>query len=129
MQKPGIPTKYFLFAAFLSVTMIGCSNESKPEKQTTADIRAGKTVVDKECKGCHGLNGKGAAPSIPDLAGQRERYMIAALKEYKEGTRVHAALRSVATDLNDDERRDVAGFYASLPPIPAERENPGFLAL
>jgi cytochrome c553 len=118
-QRPGIPTKYLLFAVFLSVTMVGCSKESTPEKPSAADIRAGRAVADKECKGCHGLDGKGAAPGIPNLAGQRGRYIIAALNEYKEGKRVHAALRAVATDLNDDQTREVAAFYASLPPIPA----------
>ena len=87
--------KYFLLAMFLSVALIGCSEESKP-KQTTADISAGKAIVDKECKACHGLDGKGVAPGIPNLAGQRERYLLAALNEYKEGKRIHAALRSIA---------------------------------
>ena len=78
-------------------------------------------MADKECKACHGLDGKGAAPGIPNLAGQRGRYIMAALKEYKEGKRVHAALRSIATDLSEDQTRGVAAFYASLPPIPPER--------
>ena len=113
--------KYLLLAMFLSVALIGCSDESTPEKQTAADIRAGKAVAERECKGCHGLDGKGVAPGIPNLAGQRGRYIMAALKEYKDGKRVHAALRSIATDMNDDQTRGVAAFYASLPPIPAAK--------
>jgi cytochrome c553 len=120
-RKPGFPMKYFLLALFLSVVLIGCSEESKPSKQITADIRAGKTIVDKDCKACHGLNGKGVAPGIPNLAGQRERYILAALTEYKEGTRIHAALRSIATNMTDADRRNVAGYYSSLPPIPAAK--------
>jgi len=119
-QKPGFPLKYFLLATFLSMTLIGCSDENKPPK-STADIRAGKTIVDKDCKACHGLNGKGAAPGIPNLAGQRERYLLAALTEYKNGTRVHAALRSISTNLSDADRRNVAGYFASLPPIQAPK--------
>jgi cytochrome c553 len=110
--------KYLLPALFLSVMLIGCSDQSTQEKQTAADIRAGKVVADKECKACHGLNGKGTAPGIPNLAGQRGRYIMAALKEYKEGKRVHAALRTIAADLSEDQTRGVAAFYASLPPIP-----------
>jgi len=115
-RKPGFPMKYFLLAMFLSVALIGCSEESKP-KQTTADISAGKAIVDKECKACHGLDGKGVAPGIPNLAGQRERYLLAALNEYKEGKRIHAALRSIATSLTDADRHNVAGYYSTLPPI------------
>jgi cytochrome c553 len=117
-QTPGFPMKYFLLAAFLSVALIGCSDQNKP-KQSTADIAAGKAIVDKDCKACHGLNGKGAAPGIPNLAGQHERYILAALNEYKDGTRVHSALRSISTSLTDADRRNVAGYFASLPPIPA----------
>ena len=96
--------RHLLLAMFLSVALIGCSDEGTPEKQSAADISAGKVVADKECKGCHGLDGKGAAPGIPNLAGQRGRYIMAALKEYKEGMRVHAALRAIATDY--ERRRD-----------------------
>jgi cytochrome c553 len=110
--------KYLALAALLSIVLAGCSDESTPSKQTAADIRAGKVVAEKECKACHGLDGKGAAPGIPNLAGQRGRYIMSALAEYREGKRVHAALRSIATDMSDDEVRGVAAFYASLPPIP-----------
>ncbi len=122
-QTPGLAMKYFLLAVFLSVALIGCSNENTPEKQTAADIRVGRTVADKECKACHGLDGKGAAPGIPNLAGQRGRYIMEALNEYRDGKRVHAALRSIATDLNDDQIRGVAAFYASLPAVPAVKTS------
>ena len=109
--------RHFLIAVLLSATLVGCSNDSTPEKQSAADISAGKTVAERECKGCHGLDGKGAAPGIPNLAGQRGRYTMAALKEYKDGVRVHAALRAIATNMSDDDTRTVAAFYASLTPV------------
>src|ERR1022692_504050 len=112
-----VPMKHILLAMFLSVTLIGCSNESTPQQQSAADISAGKVVAEKECKGCHGLDGKGTAPGIPNMAGQRGRYIMAALQEYKEGKRVHAALRAIAADLSGDQTRAVAAYYASLPPI------------
>lgn len=111
--------KHLLLAMFLSVALIGCSDEGTPKKQSAADISAGRTVADKECKGCHGLDGKGAAAGIPNLAGQRGRYVMAALNEYKNGVRVHAALRTIAANMSADDTRAVAAFYASLPPAPA----------
>ena len=115
--------RHLLLAMFLSVALIGCSDQSTPEKQTAADIRAGRVVAEKECKACHGLDGKGTAAGIPNLAGQRGRYIMAALQEYKETKRVHAALRAIAADLSDNETRGVAAFYASLPPIPAVKTS------
>ena len=88
--------RYVALALLLSVTLIGCSDSSPDKQQSAADIAAGKAIADKECKGCHGLDGKGTAAGIPNLAGQRGRYLMASLKEYKDGVRVHAALRSIA---------------------------------
>ena len=91
--------KHFMLGIVLSV-LLGCSDKQESttkttsEKQAAADVSAGKAFVEQECKGCHGLNGKSAAPAIPHLAGQRERYLLAALKAYEEGKRTHAALRT-----------------------------------
>ena len=113
--------KHVVLALLMSVALIGCSDNGTPEKQSAADIQAGKVIADKECKGCHGLDGKGAAAGIPNLAGQRGRYVMAALNEYKNGVRVHAALRTIASNMSEADARAVAAFYASLPPIPAVR--------
>jgi cytochrome c553 len=113
--------KRILLAIFLSVTLAGCSDKGSPEKPTAADISAGKKLAEQECKGCHGLDGKGVAAGIPNLAGQRGRYIMAALKEYKDGVRVHAALRAIAANMTDDDTRTVAAFYASLTPVPAAK--------
>ncbi len=120
-QTPGFFMRHLLLALLLSVPLIGCSDQSSTDKPTAADIRAGKAVAERECKACHGLDGKGAAPGIPNLAGQRERYIMAALQEYKDRKRVHAALRAIATDLTDDQTRGVAAYYASLKPLPPEK--------
>jgi len=82
-----------------------------------ADIAAGKALAEQQCKGCHGMDGKGFAPGIPNLAGQRERYLIAALNEYKEGDRSHAALTSMAERMSKADEENVSAYYASQPPI------------
>ena len=77
--------KRFMLGIVFSVALIGCTNKEEPtakiatEKQATADVRVGKAFAERECKGCHGLDGRGAAPGIPHLAAQRERYLLAAI--------------------------------------------------
>ncbi len=110
--------KKILLAIFVSGVLAGCSDEGSSGKPSAADISAGKNVAERECKGCHGLDGKGVAVGIPNLAGQRVRYIQAALKEYKDGVRVHAALRAIAANMSDDNTRAVAAYYSSLAPIP-----------
>ena len=107
----------------LAAALIGCTDKGEPpakaaiDKQAAANIAAGRVFAERECKGCHGLDGRGAAAAIPHLAGQRERYLLAALKEYKDGKRTHAALREVAANMSDADARNLAAYFASLPPV------------
>ncbi len=105
----------------LSAALLGCPEKdhgpAKPEPLSAADLAAGKAIAERECKGCHGLDGRGAASGIPHLAGQRASYLVAALGEYEAGKRTHAALRDIAGHLSEPETRNVAGYYASLPPV------------
>jgi cytochrome c553 len=103
--------------------LLGCSEgeqtAQKAPAQPSGDAAAGKSFAERECKGCHGLDGKGAAPAIPHLAAQRESYLLASLRAYKEGKRVHAALKEIAAHMSDADARNLAAFYSRLPPVPA----------
>src|SRR3990170_7595447 len=115
--------KYLTLGIILSLALIGCTDKdmapakTAAEKPSTADISAGKTIADRDCKGCHGLNGGGAAPAIPHLAAQRESYLLASLNAYKEGKRTHAALKDMAGHMSEADLRNLAAYYASLPPV------------
>ena len=115
----------FMLAVLLSMALIGCTDkevaplQTTTAKPTTADIQAGKIIADRDCKACHGLNGGGAAPAIPHLAAQRENYLLASLKAYKDARRSHAALRDMATHMSEADMRNLAAYYASLPPVAA----------
>ena len=83
----------------LAVGLVGCSKEdagtAQPQKQPAADVAAGKMVAEQRCGTCHGIDGRGKGPAIPTLAGQPEAYLLAAMAEYKDGRRHHAALRAI----------------------------------
>ncbi len=126
--------RYLLLSVVLSAALAGCTEKSEPtpkssaagkaapmattpaEKPSAGDAAAGKAVAERECKACHGLDGKGVAPGIPHLAAQRDRYLLLALTEYKDVKRTHAALRELAGRLNPTELRNVVAYYASQPP-------------
>jgi cytochrome c553 len=115
--------KSFVLAIGLSLALIGCSekqgDKAASTSQGSADVAAGKALAQQQCAGCHGMDGKGTAPAIPHLAGQRERYLMASLAEYKDRKRSHAALRDIAMQLSSDEARNITTYYSSLSPIPA----------
>ena len=115
--------KQLLFAITLSVALFGCADkEGAPAGSTAgapmaADLGAGKALAERECKGCHGLDGRGTAPAIPNLAAQRESYLLESIAAYKEGRRTHAALRDMAERMSESELHNVIAYYASLPPV------------
>ena len=110
--------KNLLLAIALSAALIGCTDKKEPAVEAaTADIGAGKAIAERSCRTCHGLDGKGVAPAIPHLAAQRARYLLASLMEYKDGKRTHAALRDMTANMSAADMRNIAGYYASQPPI------------
>ena len=103
----------------LSLALFGCGEKKQETVKAVAkgDIAAGKVLAEKSCKACHGENGGSVAPAIPHLAAQREAYLLASLNEYKNGKRTHAALRDIATQMSEADLRNVAAYFASLPPV------------
>ena len=107
-----------------SFTLFGCTEKEPAGKgapvvasPSKANVGAGKAIAEKQCQACHGLNGGGVAPAIPHLAAQRELYLLASLKEYKEGKRTHAALRDLTKGMSDADMSNLAAYFASLPPV------------
>jgi cytochrome c553 len=117
--------KLLLLAVAVSIALIGCSDRKEsstgpaPESLAAADVAAGKVLAERDCRGCHGLDGRGTAPGIPHLAAQSERYLLASIAAYRDGKRTHAALRDMAAGMSDADVRNVVGYFASLPPVVA----------
>ena len=78
-----------------------------------ADIEAGKAKA-ATCAACHGANGISAIPTYPNLAGQKEAYIVAQLKAFKSGARDNAIMKPMATMLTEEDMKNVAAYYASL---------------
>lgn len=110
--------KNFVLGIALSVMLIGCTDKGTSTAQSVAgDVGAGKVIAERDCKACHGLDGRGVAPGIPHLAAQRVRFLLASLYEYKDGRRTHAALKGMAENMSDADLRNVAAYYASQLPV------------
>lgn len=115
--------KRIMMGVALAIALAGCGQSKdaarSAAKPATGDAAAGKEVAQQDCKSCHGMDGRGVAPAIPNLAAQRERYLVAALTEYKDGKRPHAALKDMTTHMTDAQLHNVAAYFASLPPVPS----------
>ncbi|NOX43955.1 MAG: cytochrome c [Gammaproteobacteria bacterium] len=77
------------------------------------DIEKGKTKSEL-CVGCHGENGISVSPIIPNLAGQKEAYLVNSLKDFKSGARKNGMMSPVAATISDDDINDIAAYFSSL---------------
>jgi hypothetical protein len=79
------------------------------------------------CAACHGPSGISVSDTVPNLAGQRARYIEAQLKFFKDGTRKEpgtvsraAIMSAIAAQLSAEEIANVAAYFESQP-----RATPG----
>jgi cytochrome c553 len=70
--------------------------------------------VAANCAGCHGANGLSANPEWPNLAGQNTGYLVASLNAFKDGSRNHRVMTSVAKTLGDADIENLAAYYAGV---------------
>ena len=72
------------------------------------------------CYGCHGVvDYKNAYPeySVPKLRHQNAAYLIAALQEYRDGTRPHPTMHAQASSLSDQDIEDIAAYLQGAEPV------------
>ena len=72
------------------------------------------------CYGCHGIpNYRNAYPDyrVPKLRHQHAAYIVAALQEYKAGTRSHPTMHAQASSLSEQDMEDIAAYLQGPEPI------------
>ena len=67
-------------------------------------------------------------PPFPTLRRSERAILLASLKEYKDGKRGHAALKDMTKQMSEADLRNVAAYFASLPPV-ANSHGAGHQAL
>ena len=83
-----------------------------------ADLAAGKAKVIAVCAECHGLNGISVIANFPNLAGQKELYLRAQLKAFKEGKRKNQEMSLIVKQISNADIANVAAYFAGLPCAP-----------
>ena len=112
-----------LIALSASLALAGCGEE-QAQGPAAVDVDAGKAFVQAHCTGCHTLEGGGKTGEIPNLAGQPQDYLVGAMNAYREGSRHHSALQGLISGTSDEQVRNIAAYFAGLPPLPAEPPKP-----
>ena len=77
------------------------------------DAAAGK-AKSATCAGCHGAAGISANPLWPNLAGQKEAYMVKQMKAFRDGKRSDPMMSPMAKPLSDADIDNLAAYFSSL---------------
>lgn len=79
----------------------------------SADISLGKekSVL---CMGCHGAQGISISPDIPNLAGQKDAYLVTTLKDFRAEVRKNPIMNSMVKTLTDADIENLAAYFSSL---------------
>ena len=80
-----------------------------------ADIAAGKSKA-AVCAACHGSNGISQIPMYPNLAGQKEQYLVLQIKAFRDGERKNMLMAPMVAGLSDADITNLSAYYASLDP-------------
>jgi cytochrome c553 len=111
-----------LLAAALSAAALGANAQAPIAGKSDS----GKNKI-YQCQGCHGIaDWKTAFPEVyrvPKLGGQKAAYLVAAMKAYKSGERDFGTMRTMVSDLSDQDMADIAAYYAAEPQAQARSDD------
>lgn len=98
-----------LLTALSAIALVASANIAFAGGDAAAG--AAKAAV---CAGCHGPKGISFAPMYPNLAGQKDAYLVTQLKAFKAKTRVNATMNAMAAPLSNTDIANLAAHFSSL---------------
>lgn len=70
------------------------------------------------CANCHGEDGVSKLPEVPNLAGQNPSYLLEQIRKFGSGERKDQFMQGLIKVLKEEERLQIALFYAGNPVSP-----------
>ena len=100
-----MPAKKSLAMLLSSILMLGSTQLlAAPSASMLADT----------CAGCHGAAGISNNPLWPNLAGQKDAYLVKQMKAFRDGTRTDPMMSPMAKPLTDADIDNLAAYFSSL---------------
>jgi cytochrome c553 len=88
--------------------------ETEAAAPEVTSVEAGR-AISAPCTACHGTDGNTLTPEYSNLAGQGEKYLFQQMKHIQSGNREIALMAGQLTNMDDQDLRNLAAYYASLP--------------
>lgn len=130
-MKPTMPSLLSSFTPLVAAALMAVGSvssfaateaakpEAKPEAKleakapTKPDLVKGEASFTAVCAACHGADGNSGTPVNPKLAQQHPEYLVKQLQEFKSGKRNNAVMKGFASNLSDDDMRNISYWAAS----------------
>ena len=77
------------------------------------DAAAGKAKA-AICMACHGAAGVSPNDLWPNLAGQKEGYLVKQIKAFRDGNRIDVMMAPMVKPLSDSDIENLAAYFSSL---------------
>ena len=91
------------------------------------DVDAQTINTEKEkavlCVGCHGSNGISLTADTPNLAGQKQCYLVKQLNDFKKGVRQNATMNVMAASLTEQDIFNISRYFSLLDVNPVENNH------
>ncbi len=85
-------------------------------------------IVSGTCAACHGADGRGTAPTNPNLAGLPADYITLQLAHFKAGIRQNPIMQGFAATLSDADMAALGDYYAKQKPRTSKAKDPALVA-
>ena len=83
------------------------------QSAVAGDAEAGK-AKSAACAACHGPDGISLNDITPNLAGQKEVYLVNQMKAFRDGARENPMMSPMAKPLTDEDIDNLAAYFSSL---------------
>lgn len=67
------------------------------------------------CVACHGEKGISPNPLWPNLAQQKDQYLLKQLRDFRDGRRQDPLMSPMSKTLSDKDIEDLTAYYSQLP--------------
>lgn len=99
--------------ALALVSVVAVAGLSHQAQASNGDPQRGRQLSGS-CQVCHGVNGVGTNPTVPNIAGESEQYLIKQLQDFRAGRRQNAQMSIMAANLSDEDIQHLAAWYSSF---------------
>lgn len=110
------------------VAQAGAETPAERVKALQADAGRWQAAVDagrkisEFCANCHGDKGYSQNPDVPNLGGQNPAYLLEQIRKFGAGERKDPFMQGLIKALKEDERLQLAAYYASLDVPPGKAD-------